>query len=134
MKPCENGVFEPIYSGETHAAQVGHLLTQIHAVYLLHKLGHYDLAQRALVPLALKRKLLRRGWFWTPDEPTIAKAPCPFLPTEAAFWQQDLQATDWDLGHYFKYAWSWYSLRELMEEVGVLSRAERQFRRLMSIN
>jgi hypothetical protein len=125
--------FEPIYAGETHQDQVGHLLTHIHAILLLDEMGHADLARRALAPLALKRKILRRGWFWEPPQALPAKVPSPHLPTEAAFWHQPLPTSDWDFGHHFKYSWSWYALRDLFAEGGMAHRAELQFRRLIAL-
>lgn len=102
--------FKQIYDLDIHKAQVGHLITHVHALVELLELGYPDLWEEGLTPFKIKVKILRKTQaFKAPKK----WRPCKVSrksPMDAAYWRQDFEASDWDYGHTFKYNYSFHNM------------------------
>ncbi|WP_369426647.1 hypothetical protein [Paenibacillus ehimensis] len=83
-------------------------------------LGHESLFRRGLLPLFTLVKVLRRSHDLQPGDPIRLISPVDrlplmkarrgaALPTEPDYWTADLGRYDWDFGHSFKFAFSFYN-------------------------
>ncbi|MEJ8302754.1 hypothetical protein [Saccharibacillus sacchari] len=111
--------FPVIYRAEAHHDLIGHLLTFSHALNILHDLGYSDFFERGLVPVLKLSKALRASRSIDSVETVKLVSPVDrlplqpatrsgFLPTETEFWETDYGKTNWDFGHVFKFAHSFY--------------------------
>ncbi|KPV59708.1 hypothetical protein QJ48_09420 [Paenibacillus sp. A3] len=112
--------FKTIYRAEAHHDLIGHMLTFSHALNILSDLGHESLFRRGLLPLFTLIKVLRRSHHLLPGDAIRLDSPvdrlplkkaerAAALPTEPAYWAADLGRYDWDFGHSFKFAFSFYN-------------------------
>ncbi|RIX50020.1 hypothetical protein D3P08_22395 [Paenibacillus nanensis] len=119
--------FTAIYRAESHHDLIGHMLTFSHALNILFDLGHVTFFERGLRPVLKLVKVLRSSRSLTIDEPLKLSSavdrlplhpaiPVKELPTEAAFWKKDYSDHDWDFGHIFKFAHSFYDHLRRVEE------------------
>lgn len=111
--------FPIIYRAEAHHDLIGHLLTFSHALNILHDLGYSNFFDRGIVPMLKLAKALRASRsilsmetvkLVSPvDRPPLQSATrSEFLPIESEFWNTDYAQTNWDFGHVFKFAHSFY--------------------------
>lgn len=116
----ETAQFKTIYRAEAHHDLIGHMLTFSHALNILSDLGHESLFRRGLLPLLTLVKVLRRSLDLQPGDPIRLVSPvdrlplqkaerAAALPTEPAYWTAALGKHDWDFGHSFKFAFSFYN-------------------------
>lgn len=133
--------FALIYRAEAHHDLIGHFITFSQAIALLHDLGHPDLFARAVGPLKLLAKVLRKSQNLTLETtfqlsspgdklPLSEAAPIPEVPLEQPYWQLDHAATDWLFGHAFKFPYSYYDHVRRAED-GVSEETEVNFRKLL---
>ncbi len=111
--------FPIIYRAEAHHDLIGHLLTFSHALNVLHDLGYPNFFERGLVPLFKLAKALRASRSISDREKVKLVYPVDrlslqpakrseYLPLDSEFWAEDYEQTDWDFGHVFKFAYSFY--------------------------
>ncbi|MEK4115818.1 hypothetical protein NST44_06390 [Paenibacillus sp. FSL W8-0919] len=116
----ELAAYSVIYRAEAHHDLLGHMLTYSHALNLLYDLGHHTYFQSGLPGLLKIVKVLRASRQLDPAEPIriispvdrlpLAEAPrSAWLPHQPEYWAGiDGAAIDWDLGHLFKFPFSFY--------------------------
>ncbi|NBC70683.1 hypothetical protein GT003_16905 [Paenibacillus sacheonensis] len=115
----ELAAFKRIYRAEAHHDLIGHMLTFSHALNLLHDLGREELFRAGLPQLLAIAAVLRTSRDLGMEKPIRLMSPVDrlplelarrseWLPAEAAFWLRDFAAIDWDFGHVFKFACSFY--------------------------
>lgn len=115
----ELAAFPVIFRAEAHHDLIGHLLTFSHALNVLHDLGYPDFFERGLVPLLKLAKALRASRSISDTETvrlvsSVDRLPLQpakrseYLPLESQFWAKDYEQTNWDFGHVFKFAHSFY--------------------------
>ncbi|MDQ0110749.1 hypothetical protein [Paenibacillus harenae] len=108
-----------IYRAESHHDLIGHMLTFSHALNLLFDLGHVSFFKRGVQPVLKLIKALRSSKHVKPEDsirlvspvdhmPLQRAARAEVLPTEIAFWTKDYSDQEWDYGHVFKFADSFY--------------------------
>lgn len=111
--------FPVIYRAEAHHDLIGHLLTFSHALNVLHDLGYPEFFERGLVPLLKLAKALRASRSISDVETVKVVSPVDrlplqpakrsaYLPLDSEFWAEDYERTNWDFGHVFKFAHSFY--------------------------
>lgn len=119
--------FTAIYRAESHHDLIGHMLTFSHALNILFDLGHVSFFERGLLPLLKLIKVLRSSRSLNTDEPIMLSSavdrlplqpaiPVKELPTEVDFWKKDYSDHDWDFGHVFKFAHSFYDHLRRVEQ------------------
>jgi hypothetical protein len=112
--------FKLIYRAEAHNDLIGHMLTYSHALNILHDLGHESYFRRGLTPLLKLVKALRFSRDLKPDDsvklispvdhlPLARSERAPWLPIEPEFWSKDHSDTEWEFGHQFKFAFSYFN-------------------------
>ena len=133
--------FALIYRAEAHNDLIGHFLTFSQAVVLLHDLGYPDLFRRALEPLKIFAKILRKSQCLTLGAAIKLSSPSDKLPLEEAesipedplqesYWMLDHDSVNWLFGHTFKFPYSYYDhVRRVDPEL--LDRSESNFRKLL---
>ncbi|GBF75365.1 hypothetical protein PA598K_03768 [Paenibacillus sp. 598K] len=111
--------FPVIYRAEAHHDLMGHMLTYAHALNILFDLGHVSFFERGVPPLLKLVKVLRSSIDLPHDDPVRLVSPVDrlplqpaqrgrWLPTDERYWQRDYSGIDWDFGHVFKFAHSFY--------------------------
>ncbi|MCD1261704.1 hypothetical protein B5M42_023155 [Paenibacillus athensensis] len=116
----ELAAFRTIYRAEAHHDLLGHMLTFSHALNALLDRGHRKLFAQGLPALLQLIAALRASRELDPDrEPPLLHSPVDrlplvparrsaTLPLEAAYWERDWSALDWEFGHAFKFPFSFY--------------------------
>lgn len=115
----ELAAFPVVYRAEAHHDLIGHLLTFSHALNVLHDLGYPGFFERGLLPLFKLAKALRASRSISAAETvklisSVDRLPLQpakrseYLPLESEFWAEDYEQTNWDFGHVFKFAHSFY--------------------------
>lgn len=118
--------FPVIYRAEAHHDLIGHLLTFSHALNILHDLGYTSFFDRGLVPLLKLAKALRASRSIPSMEAVKLVSPVDrlplqpatrskYLPTDREFWDADYGKINWDFGHVFKFAHSFYDHLERVQ-------------------
>jgi len=89
--------------------QLGHLLTHVHAIYKLHRLGFTDLAEAASHSFWARVEILNHANML--EDEILPFEPLSFNPKEAVFWKLAMEKWTGGHGHLLKYAYSFLALR-----------------------
>lgn len=131
--------FKVIYRAEAHHDLIGHLLTFSHALNVLHDLGLMEQRRKGLSAWLVLAEVLRASRDMTEQEllplhSPVDKLPLQLalrsqlLPAEAEYWSRSYREADWDFGHTFKFASSFYD--HIRRAGGSHPKAEESFRRI----
>ncbi|MCM3748176.1 hypothetical protein M3223_12505 [Paenibacillus pasadenensis] len=131
--------FNVIYRAEAHHDLIGHLLTFSHALNVLHDLELTEQRRKGLSAWLVLAEVLRASRNMTEQEllplhSPVDKLPLQvalrsqLLPAEAEYWSRSYREADWDFGHTFKFASSFYE--HIRRAGGSHPKAEESFRRI----
>jgi hypothetical protein len=121
--------FEHVYPG-LHAGHIGHILDHGHAVLVLEALGHDAAASRARRGFLQHVAALRHVWHATMESSEAPAAGRGDART-IGYWTRDLDASDWAVGHAFKYPYALFDLVAVVDDPGLASAAARRVLQLV---
>lgn len=129
----ESGKYRNVYRHLGSVAHLGHTLTQGQSLIELRRLGYENLQRRGMYSFESRILLARSSQDYV-DSSLPLQNRSRFLPTEESFWNSEFNQTDWEDGHIFKYAYSFYRLLSMVPEEKATTEVWENFRRIVSIN